>query len=148
MPAQNFLINKTLCNLLKIHYTHLQMLVVFKSAPILKRTLKVKHAMLQVISLSLSVKTFSKCCLSAVCAEIAEDADKVPWQAVEKIKHEDNERHLYQGLLQKLHLSIYLSNFSIICCCQSFVSRYGTGSTMTGPLAMTWTPDHGISRQA
>ena len=36
------------------------MLVVFKSAPILKRTLKVKHAMLQVISLSLSVKHCQK----------------------------------------------------------------------------------------
>ena len=34
------------------------MLVVFKSAPILKRTLKVKHAMLQVIALSL------ECCLN------------------------------------------------------------------------------------
>ena len=74
------------------------MLVVFKSAPILKRTLKVKHAMLQVIVPRLSIM-FYKDCLSAVCAEATEDADKVPRQAVEEIKHENNERHLYQGPL-------------------------------------------------
>ena len=41
-----------------------------------------------------------KFCLSAVCAEAAEDANKVPWQAVEEIKHENNECHLYQGIYQ------------------------------------------------
>ena len=62
------------------------MLVVFKSAPILKRTLKVKHAMLQVIALSLECCiNLYNFCLSAVCAEAAENADQVPWQAVEKI---------------------------------------------------------------
>ena len=82
------------------------MLVVFKSAPILKRTLKVKHAMLQVIFLLLFNPAYSeliilrKFCLSAVCAEAAEDANKVPWQAVEEIKHENNECHLYQGIYQ------------------------------------------------
>ena len=34
-------------------FSHFQMLVVFKSAPILKRTLKVKHAMLQLYVLKL-----------------------------------------------------------------------------------------------
>ena len=53
-----------------------------------------KHAMLQVIFQSL---VFYNVLFSAVCAEATEDADKVPWQAVEEIKHEDNERHLYQG---------------------------------------------------
>ena len=72
------------------------MLVVFKSAPILKRTLKVKHAMLQVI---VPRRIIFITCLSAVCAEATEDADKVPRQAVEEVKHENNERHLYQGPL-------------------------------------------------
>ena len=42
---------------------------------------------------------FYNVCLSALCAEATEDADKVPWQAVEEIKYENNERHLYQGPL-------------------------------------------------
>ena len=37
---------------------------------------------------------------AVVRVEAVEDADQVPGQAVEEVKHEDHERHLHQGQAQ------------------------------------------------
>ena len=37
---------------------------------------------------------------AVVRVEAVEDADEVPWETVEEVKHEDHERHLHQGQAQ------------------------------------------------
>lgn len=51
--VRRFLLISNINFLFCISYLYLQMLVVFKSAPILKRTLKVRHAMMQLYVLKL-----------------------------------------------------------------------------------------------
>ena len=79
-----------------------QMLVVFKSAPILKRTLKVKHAMLQLYVLKLlkmqvGGQTGPESAES-VCPMLKPFvADQIPRETVAQVEHEDDVGHLRQG---------------------------------------------------
>ena len=112
------------------------MLVVFKSAPILKRTLKVKHAMLQVILRSLSliiiILAFQLYVLKLL---------KMQTKYLGRQWRKSNMK-----TMSAIYTKVPSEKLCILSIYNNHLSRYGTGSTMTGPLAMTWTPDRGISR--
>ena len=132
------------------------MLVVFKSAPILKRTLKVKHAMLQVHTMThfmVHFNSFFSSCMFWNCwrcrpSTLADSGGNQTWkQWAPFIQRFLQQQWTYKFLnmfakyffstnITKLMTSIYFQ-----------IPRWDTGSMTTGPLATMWTQDLGISRQ-
>ena len=92
---------RVLNKLTKWKHSRIMMLVVFKSAPILKKSLKLRQPMLQLYILKLlKIQVGSSCLVSSPVTDAllaTPPSGQVPGSPVAQVQHEDHVSHLPEG---------------------------------------------------